>query len=654
MKRWVPTGTRLAQATLGVAIGLLAVAGLYVSIMLSQRQEAMSEVSSYNVAFSASQGVSEYMRLRQRLGAMILNPLSSKEKQEVVLRFEILQNRLNLFKSGEFGQFVHEKPEREAILMKIGAMLDRIEPIIRSPSDTGQVLAALRLTKPLEEDFIGLASEANYYGGAAVAADQMQMFKLHWTFTAVTLLLSFCGGVLFLLSRRQNKQLASAQQSLATANGDLAGQNLLFEAALDNMSQGLCMFDAAHRLIVSNRRMAAIYNLSEKEVASGVSLRQLSESMVESGACSWDRASTLHRELQEVAVRGKPETLLAELADGRIVLVSCQPMEGGGWTATHEDITERHRALEQVEHMARHDTLTGLPNRVLLRERLEETLSRDKEEGLSTAVLCLDLDNFKNINDTFGHPFGDLLIREVAERVQAVFRSVDTVCRVGGDEFTVVYGGMKDIESVEAVAKMLIASLAEPYSIGQHRVISGGSVGIAVGCPAAAEADVLLKNADMALYDAKAAGKGTFFLLPRRHGKADGTPPLDRVQAARGKLRRAVRDRLPADHGPRDRKGHFRGGLAARPARTGGSGRASGGHLGRRGYGQDRGARGMGNEECLRGGGQDGCRRRSGRQPVSGAVLARRHSRYGDCGAGVRGDRSGSEQPGDHRDGAAG
>lgn len=507
---WPGGAVRIVQATLGVAIGCLAIAGIYVSMMLSERQASMAEVSRYNVAFSASQGVNEYMRLRQRLATAALNPLSPKARQEVVLRFEILQNRMNLFKSGDFGAFIRENPERVAVIDKVTAMIAAIEPAVRSMASTGDVISALKLTKPLEEDFIGLASEANSYGGAAVADDQRQMFRLHWIFTMISLSLAFCGFVLFMLNRLQNRQLVVAQCSLATANADLADQNRLFEAAMDNMSQGLCMFDADHRLIVSNRRMAEIYSLPHHGVRSGVGLKQLSSGMVESGSCSPEQAEWLHRGLESIAGRGKPDTMLAELADGRIVLVSSQPTPGGGWTATHEDITERHRAQAQVEHMARHDTLTGLPNRLLLRERLEETLIRDAEAGLSTAVLCLDLDNFKTINDTFGHPFGDLLIREVAGRVQSVFRPFDTVSRVGGDEFTVVYGGLKDVESVEEIAKRLLAKLAEPYFIGSHQVLSGGSVGLSLSRPEDCETDLLLKNADMALYDAKAAGRGTY------------------------------------------------------------------------------------------------------------------------------------------------
>lgn len=522
---WPDMSVKVVQATMGTAIVVLSFLGIYISVVLSHRQASMAEVSRYNVAFSASQGVNEYMRFRQRLATAALNPLSEKSRQEVVLRFDILLNRMHLFKGGDFGEFVQESPDREISLDKIQKVMKAVEPVVRTIWTTGDAITVLRMTKPIEDEFIGLASEANSYGGAMVAEDQKQMFRLHWLFTMVSLSVALFGFVLFIVNRIQNRRLVAAQRGLAAANAELAGQNTLFEAALDNMSQGLCMFDENRKLVVSNRRMASIYSLSPEKVRPGIGLGDLYQGMVETGACSAEQAGRLHRGMEAIANRGRPDTMLTELADGRVVLVSSQPMPGGGWTATHEDITERHRAQAQVEHMARHDTLTGLPNRVLLRERLEETLARDAEAGLRTAVLCVDLDNFKTINDTFGHPFGDILIREVASRVQSVFRSVDTVSRVGGDEFTVVFAGVPDVEAVEAVTRRLLEVLAEPYAIGPHRVLSGGSVGLSVSRPDACEADLLLKNADMALYDAKAAGKGTYSFyredmarqLERRH-----------------------------------------------------------------------------------------------------------------------------------------
>jgi diguanylate cyclase (GGDEF)-like protein/PAS domain S-box-containing protein len=174
------------------------------------------------------------------------------------------------------------------------------------------------------------------------------------------------------------------------------------------------------------------------------------------------------------------------------------------------DITERKRAEARVAYMAHHDALTSLPNRVLLRLRMEEMLARMQRNGLSVAALCVDLDNFKTVNDTLGHPFGDLLLQAVAERLRSLLRDQDTVARLGGDEFAVLQADVTQPEQVSALALRLLKVISEPYNLEGHQVRVGASIGIALAPNDGADADRLLKNADMALYRAKADGKGTF------------------------------------------------------------------------------------------------------------------------------------------------
>jgi diguanylate cyclase (GGDEF)-like protein/PAS domain S-box-containing protein len=174
------------------------------------------------------------------------------------------------------------------------------------------------------------------------------------------------------------------------------------------------------------------------------------------------------------------------------------------------DITERKRAEARVAYMAHHDALTALPNRVLLRLRLEDMLSRADRDGGQFAVLCIDLDNFKSVNDTLGHPLGDLLLQQIAQRIQAMLREQDTVARLGGDEFAVLQGGAGTAVAVSALAERLIATISEPYELEGHMVVIGASIGIALAPGDGNEPDRLLKQADMALYRAKGEGKGSF------------------------------------------------------------------------------------------------------------------------------------------------
>jgi diguanylate cyclase (GGDEF)-like protein len=184
-------------------------------------------------------------------------------------------------------------------------------------------------------------------------------------------------------------------------------------------------------------------------------------------------------------------------------------MPDGGWVATHEEITERRQAERRLAHMARHDALTGLPNRVVFREYMEQELDR-RARSDSLAVLCLDLDHFKYVNDTLGHATGDALLCAVAERLTKNVRSEDIVVRLGGDEFAIVQIGVDQPGQATALAMRLIEILSQPFALRDHRVAIGTSVGIAFSPANEADADTLLKHADMALYRAKASGRGSF------------------------------------------------------------------------------------------------------------------------------------------------
>jgi diguanylate cyclase (GGDEF)-like protein/PAS domain S-box-containing protein len=172
------------------------------------------------------------------------------------------------------------------------------------------------------------------------------------------------------------------------------------------------------------------------------------------------------------------------------------------------DITERKRAEARVAFMAHHDALTSLPNRVLLRARMEEVLGRARRSGLGVATLCIDLDDFKVVNDTLGHPFGDLLLQEVAARLRSTLGENDMVARLGGDEFAVLRADVEVPAEVGALAERIVDVVSAPYSLDGHQVTIGASVGIAFAPVDADDADRLLKNADMALYRAKSDGKG--------------------------------------------------------------------------------------------------------------------------------------------------
>ncbi len=305
----------------------------------------------------------------------------------------------------------------------------------------------------------------------------------------------------------------AAEAGLALANErervtwKLHLQNLRFEAALGNMTQALGMFDASDTLIVVNRRLADMFGLPPESMQPGMTIQTLLGAVAANSNLQPSDLESMQASFQQFKADPRPASRLRELADGRTLAVNFVPIDGDGWLVTFEDITERRQAESKISYMAHHDALTGLPNRVLFRERLSEALARSRR-GEPCAVLYLDLDNFNSVNDTLGHPVGDALLREVTKRLNAQIREVDTVARLGGDEFAIVQSSVDQPRDATALAARLIELLAAPYDVDGHRIIIGASIGIAVVPGDGDNPDQLLKNAHMALYGAKADGRG--------------------------------------------------------------------------------------------------------------------------------------------------
>jgi diguanylate cyclase (GGDEF)-like protein/PAS domain S-box-containing protein len=289
----------------------------------------------------------------------------------------------------------------------------------------------------------------------------------------------------------------------------LKATNVRLDAALDNMSQGLCLFDAANRLMVVNRRFCEIFDLQPERLRPGVSFREVLELSVAAGAYAGKTAAELIAEQAEFVSQHAGGVYHQELSRGRVVAIVHQPMPEGGWVATYEDVTERRRSEARIAYMARHDALTGLPNRILFGEKIEEALA-DLGAGGGLAVLCVNIDRFKQVNDTLGHHVGDELLRAVAQRLRYCAREAATVSRLGGDEFAVVQPKIDRPEAAALAAHQIIEVLSSPYDVAGHRITVGASIGISLAPGDGAASGALLKNADVALYRAKTDGRGTW------------------------------------------------------------------------------------------------------------------------------------------------
>ena len=308
--------------------------------------------------------------------------------------------------------------------------------------------------------------------------------------------------------RKARAALSGVLAELRAANAQLLEQNRRFDAALGHMVQGLCMFDGDSCLVIVNPRYCEIFGLSPDSVTIGMHQRALCELLIAQGCYRTETTVETLCESTRLALQAPSSAPLhRELADGRVLAVCYRRLEGGGWVATFEDITERRRNEARIAHMARHDALTDLPNRMALREHGLELLGEGRVDAPCLAMLCLDLDRFKVVNDTHGHGAGDTLLRAVAERLCLNVRTGDLVARLGGDEFAVLHR-LSDEAGAMAMAQRLIATVSQPYVIGGYPVEIGMSVGLAIATQGADDIDRLLKDADTALYHAKADGRG--------------------------------------------------------------------------------------------------------------------------------------------------
>jgi diguanylate cyclase (GGDEF)-like protein len=285
----------------------------------------------------------------------------------------------------------------------------------------------------------------------------------------------------------------------------LAGQ---FDTALNNMPHGLCMFRADGRLAVMNHRFSEMMNLPDDFVQREVSASDVVDACVVAKAISAASGKIILAEIEDSQARDII-TANPDATHDRALSWKFQPMTGGGAVVLLEDITERRNAEARISHLARFDELTELPNRVNFRDEIERLLKAPRGTDQVSALLFVDLDQFKQVNDTLGHPCGDRLLCAVAGRLREMLRPEDCVARFGGDEFVVFQQNIKSHEDAAGLARRIVDRLSERYKIDNHLVEIGASVGIAMTAPGVS-ADTLLKNADMALYRAKADGRGTF------------------------------------------------------------------------------------------------------------------------------------------------
>jgi diguanylate cyclase (GGDEF)-like protein len=335
------------------------------------------------------------------------------------------------------------------------------------------------------------------------------------------------------LNRDLEEQIRARTADLHARESELKAQNTLFETAVNNMSQALLLMDESARLVMCNTRYVELYRIPPDLARPGCGLVDLLRARIASGTWDGDPQEYVDK-VRRVLKGGKSASWLSDLPDGRTVSVLINPLPGGGWVTTHEDVTERRVAEMRIAHMARHDGLTNLANREYLRERLTEAIAR-LGHGERLAALYLDLDQFKGINDTLGHSVGDELLKAVADRLKAVVGEHDIVARIGGDEFVIVHASGAGRDDAASMAGRVRAAIAEPFHLSGHVVATEASIGISFAPDHAREPNDLLKHADIALYRAKSERRGSWQFFE---------PEMDERIKTRHALERDLREAL--------------------------------------------------------------------------------------------------------------
>ena len=317
-------------------------------------------------------------------------------------------------------------------------------------------------------------------------------------------------GVLIAVVRKLLEQHRLSREQLT-----LEKQRL--DRAVNNMTQGLLLFDAERRLVVCNQRYIDMYGLSAEIVKPGCSFHDIIAHRKVTGSFTGDVDDYVARVLKGIHARN---SMVVETSDGRSIHILNEPLADGGWVATHEDITERRRIEERITHLAHYDALTDLPNRTMFHEHLREELAA-VGKGEEIAVHYIDIDEFKGVNDALGHLVGDELLKSVAASLRRCTGPADFVARLGGDEFAIVQSAVTSLDQVNELVARIFEAIRSPFDCLGHHLITDASIGIALAPEHGTALDQILKNADMAMYAAKSAGRRTYrFFEPEMDAKA--------------------------------------------------------------------------------------------------------------------------------------
>ncbi|MDI1264295.1 MAG: diguanylate cyclase, partial [bacterium] len=355
------------------------------------------------------------------------------------------------------------------------------------------------------EDRVGAIRSLNHFPILIVATTPTSTALADWReqtrlqFSAAALAIIVVIVMVVLVVRQLRRQHAAAQQKLSEKSRHL-------DTAINNMTQGLLLFDASARLVICNQQYIDMFGLSTAIVKPGCHLIDLIRHRQEIGSFVGDVEAYCARFLDPNG--SLVQDTITATPDGRTIRLIYKRSPDGGWATTLEDVTEGRRVQARIEHLAHYDALTNLPNRTLFQRHAEGLLLQ--AGATECAILYIDIDEFKHINDTLGHPIGDEFLKGVSERLREAVGPQDFIARLGGDEFAILQHGIEEPEAINALVARIYQGLRTPFDCLGHQLSSDASIGIALAPRDGSNLFDLLKNADLAMYAAKAAGRRTW------------------------------------------------------------------------------------------------------------------------------------------------
>lgn len=552
-----PLGRLLWRLAPISVLALCAAAATQLTFLILDDQRIDELTLRYNRSWDFTQAVLSSLRFQAELAALARGEGGDVDEAET--RHEVMVAGAATLSTKFMQSLLANEPDHERTLAEYHRAVAASSALIGGIGNPATAARILDMLRPLNARMNQLSSYSVQLIGQSVNAEQRQLDTDHKRMAIVTAGLLVFGLLLVgmlsqrnrLLSRayrdvrrmaddlgRKTTELEQAHAAVKRAYAELSLRNEHFHAALENMSQGLCMVDAVQRLIVCNHNFAQMFSIAAERAAPGEPIEVLVADAREQAGPPRNMPVELYQEHARLNRQRRAAGFEHNAPGGRTLAVSHQPLSNGGWVATYEDVTERRRREDQIAYLALHDPLTGLPNRVSYRRRIEQLMGQERGAEAPLSVLLLDLDHFKEVNDTLGHGAGDALLREVSQRLRAVTRESDLVARLGGDEFAVIQSPGVTAQSAAGLAERIVAAVGAPYEIDGERVVVGVSVGIAIEPEEGASAELLLKCADMALYEAKASGRGTWCFYESR---------MDEIVQTRRALSADLRDAVRLD-----------------------------------------------------------------------------------------------------------